>query len=269
MTSTPPPTSLTRLSFPAPHVLLITLDRPRSLNCIDSAGHVELDAVYAWYDGEPGLRAAVLTGSGRAFCAGADLKEWRAQSESGEKKELPPSGFGALSRRAGKKPVIVAANGLCLGGGMEMAINADVVVASRSATFGLPEVKRGVVALAGALPRLVRTVGRQRAMELALTGRTLSADEAERWGIVNKVVPDGEVVREAVKLAVAIAGNSPDAVIVSREGVKLGWEGVGADEASEVLIREWWAHMEGGENITEGLRAFGEKRAPKWVPSKL
>ncbi|SLM33691.1 enoyl-hydratase [Lasallia pustulata] len=186
--STPPPaTSFTKISFPTPRILLVTLSRPKQLNCINRAGHIELDALWTWLDNEPSLRVGIITGEGRAFCAGADLKEWsNAQpSHASRRAPLPPSGFGGLSRRAGKKPIIAAINGLCLGGGCEISINADMVLASAAATFGLPEVKRGVVALAGALPRLVRTVGRQRAMEMALTGRTLSAHEAREWGTLD------------------------------------------------------------------------------------
>lgn len=166
-----------------------------------------------------------------------------------------------------------------------MIINADIVIAASRAVFGLPEVKRGVVALAGALPRLVRTVGKQRAMEMVLTGRTLSAVEAERWGLVNSVVevPDTSrgkderenmeiskiVVGKALAVAAEIAGNSPDAVLVSREGVKLGWEGIGADEATGMLSETWVKRLYEGENIKEGLQAFVEKRAPVWKDSKL
>ena len=158
-----------------------------------------------------------------------------------------------------------------------MIINTDLVLASSSATFALPEVKRGVVAIAGALPRLVRTVGKQRAMEMALTGRVLGAEEARAWGLVNKVVSDsdsdeeggGGVVAEAIRWAQEIARNSPDSVIVSRAGVRMGWEGFGVQEGTERLGRKWWAKMEGGENMVEGVRAFVEKRRPRWVDSKL
>lgn len=158
-----------------------------------------------------------------------------------------------------------------------MAINSDMVIASSSAVIGLPEVKRGVVALAGALPRLVRTVGKQRAMEMALTGRSLSAHEAERWGLVNVVVEVDDkkeevcsrVVERAVSIASEIAANSPDAVLVSREGVMLGWEGIGAEEATVMLGDTWLRWLYEGENMKEGLRAFVEKRVPVWVDSKL
>jgi enoyl-CoA hydratase/carnithine racemase len=278
--TTPPPkvSDTILISFPRPSILLITLNRPKSLNCISSAQHHDLDSLYTWLDTEPSLTCAILTGLGRAFCAGADLKEWDGANSSPQgRKPMPPSGFGGLSRRAGKKPVICAVNGICFGGGCEMIVNADMVIASEDATFALPEVKRGVIALAGALTRLVRTVGRQRGMEMALTGRTLSAQEAEKWGLVNRVVssaragegPDSEVVKEAIRMAEMIAENSPDSVIVSREGIKLGWEGVGAEEGTRILEREWYPRMDRGENMKEGVRAFVEKRRPKWVPSKL
>ncbi len=150
-----------------------------------------------------------------------------------------------------------------------MIINADIVIADQGAQFGLPEVTIGVVALAGALTRLTRTVGRQRAMEMTLTGRALSADEAREWGLVNKVVEKGRCVEEAIKMAQLIAANSPDSVIVSREGVKMGWEGVGAEEGTRLVMENWYSRMDGGENMKEGVRSFVEKRKPRWVPSKL
>ncbi|KAJ5143805.1 uncharacterized protein N7515_002592 [Penicillium bovifimosum] len=279
----PPSPATAILTFPSPHVLLVTLNRPRDLNCINGQGHADLHAVWEWLDEEPSLRVGILTGKGRAFCAGADLKEWNNRTSdsnsSTSSTPQPPSGFGGLSRRKGRKPVICAVNGLCLGGGTEMIVNADIVIASSRALFALPEVKRGVVALAGALPRLVRTIGKQRAMEMALTGRMVGAEEAERWGLVNFVVGVGEkdseevvgeaVVSRALRVAEEIAGNSPDSVLVSREGIKLGWEGIGAEEASAMLSETWVRRLYEGENIKEGLRAFVEKRKPAWVSSKL
>lgn len=150
-----------------------------------------------------------------------------------------------------------------------MIINADMVIAEEQAVFGLPEVKIGVVALAGALPRLVRTVGRQRAMEMALTGREVDAKEAEKWGLVNRVVGKGKAVEVAVGLAEMVGRNSPDSVVVTREGIKMGWEGVGAEEGTRLLIENWYSRMDGGENMKEGVRSFVEKRKPKWVASKL
>lgn len=284
----PPHQTYAQISFPDPQILLVVFNRPQSLNCIDLSSHWELDSLFAWFDHEPSLRVAVVTGMGRAFCAGADLKEWNTTQTNGPDRgmrdnnnnnnNMPPSGFGALSRRSGKKPVIGAVNGLAYGGGMEMCTNLDLVVAAASVTFALPEVKRGVVAIAGALPRIVRTIGRQRAMEMALTGRTVSAAEAHSWGFVNAVTEDAPVealvlerpvVKMALEYARMIAGNSPDAVIVSREGVKMGWEGVGAEDGSRLLMEGWAERLWEGENMREGVRAFVEKRAPNWVGSKL
>ncbi|KAB5513088.1 ClpP/crotonase-like domain-containing protein [Coniochaeta sp. 2T2.1] len=286
LTSPPPPVSNVLITFPRPHILLITLNRPAQLNAIPSTQHAELDALYRWYDSEPHLRCAVVTGAGRAFCAGADLKEWDSKnnntttaSPSGNNAKVKGShntqrwttaGFGALSNRSGKKPVIAAVNGLCLGGGMEMAVNCDLVLASSTAKFGLPEVTRGVVALAGALPRIIRTLGKQRAAEMALLGRMYTAEQMERWGVVNFVVPEGKsVVDEAVKVAEELAGNSPDAVIVSREGMRLGWEGVGPELGTEIVERGMYGRMDGGENMKEGVRSFVERRRAGWVDSKL
>lgn len=165
--------------------------------------------------------------------------------------------------------MIAAVNGLCLGGGCEMITNTDIVISAEGAFFGFPEVQRGVLAWAGALPRIVRTIGKQRAMEMVLTGRRVTAQEAEKWGFVNEVVENGKIVERALEIAVQIAGNSPDSVIVSREGIKMGWEGVGAEEGTRLLVENWEKKLNAGENIKEGLRAFVEKRKPQWVESKL
>lgn len=165
--------------------------------------------------------------------------------------------------------VIAAVNGLAHGGGCEITINSDLVLASRHSTFALPEVRLGVVALAGALPRLVRTVGKQRAMEMALTGRVVTAQEAMSWGLVNEVTEEGGVVERAVEWARVVAGNSPDSVVVSREGVGLGWEGGGVEEGSRRLVEGGWRAVEGGENMREGVRAWVERRGARWVDSKL
>ena len=132
-------------------------------------------------------------------------------------------------------------------------MNCDLVVAAKKATFALPEVKIGVVAQAGALPRLIRTVGKPRAMDMALTGRTLTADEAREWGLINKVVGDreGEVVEAALEYAKAIGANSPDSVIVTRECIKMGWEGVGAEEATRMSNEVWGPRLFAGENMKE------------------
>ena len=151
-----------------------------------------------------------------------------------------------------------------------MIINCDIVLASQNAVFALPETKRGVVALAGALPRLTRIVGRMRAMEMALTGRNVAAEEAREWGLCNAVCEEKEsVVDVAIRWAEEICANSPDSVVVSKEGVELGWDGISAEDGSQRLVDGLFEKMSAGENMKEGVRAFVEKRRPRWVDSKL
>ncbi|KAI0132817.1 ClpP/crotonase-like domain-containing protein [Xylariales sp. AK1849] len=308
LSNAPPSVPYTTISFPAssPGVLLVTLNRPKALNAIQRPQHFALEKLWDWFDDEPTLRVAVITGSGRAFCAGADLKEWDGLNSSGTASSVkespsgapsqtgtvpdgsspvrpsprdkpssrfPRGGFGGMSNRGGMKPIIAAANGICFGGGMEMAINCDMIIASSTATFGLPEVTIGVIALAGALPRLVRSVGRQRASEMALSGKSYSAKEMQAWGLVNEVVDEGKgggaVLEKALEWARRIAGNSPDSVVVSREGLKLGWEGVGPEMGTDMLIKGWYGQIEKGENMVEGVKSFVERRKPVWRDSKL
>lgn len=232
----------------------------------------EMDSIWKWFDQEPNLTVAIITGTGRAFSAGADLKEWNNSMSS----DADPNnrmgnapGFKPLSRRLGKKPVIAAVNGLAMGGGMEFVANCDLVVAAKDAYFGLPEVKRGISPIGGALPRLIRTIGLQRASEFALTGRNVSAQEAYEWGFVNKLVDREQVVPEAVKLASSIAENSPDAIICTRAGLREGWESASVERAVELTLEREFAELQRGENILEGLKAFSEKRQPQWKGSRL
>ncbi|KIW93769.1 uncharacterized protein Z519_05084 [Cladophialophora bantiana CBS 173.52] len=270
----PPPTQFAKLSFPAPGVVVVTLSRPEKLNCMSAADVVELTKVFRWLDDEPSLLVAVLTGAGeKAFSTGADLKEWQEKASArGAKPGAGPGdvpGAVPLSNRVGKKPVIAAVNGMALGGGCEIVVNCDLVIAADTATFGLVEVKRGVAPYAGVLPRLIRTLGLQRASEMALTGNYFTAQKAMEWGLVNKVVPQQDVVKEAVKYAKVIAENSPDSVICTRAGLRQGWETASVVEATAITRGKEWAELQKGDNILEGLRAFKEKRPPVWSPSKL
>jgi enoyl-CoA hydratase/carnithine racemase len=282
----PPDFNSLALSFPIDHVLLITLNMPERLNALSSWQHEQLESVFRWYDREPSLRCAVVTGAGRSFCAGANLKEWKQRVEASvAPKETPrvrwlTSGFGGLSNRTGKKPVIAAVNGPCMGGGMEMVVNCDLVVAGRTkAKFGLPEVQRGVVASAGSLPRLIRTLGMQRASEMAFLGRAYDSQTMQDWGLVNFVVNDDEndsgaqtgkaVVDEAIQLAKEISDNSPDSIITTREGLRLGWEAMGPTMATEVVGKGLLARMDNGENMKKGLSSFANRSKPRFVNSKL
>jgi enoyl-CoA hydratase/carnithine racemase len=177
--------------------------------------------------------------------------------------------MAGLPRRRSTKPIIAAVNGYCLGGGFEMAVNCDIVIASEKAAFGLPEVQRGVAAVAGALPRLVRLLGKQRAAEIALTGLLFPAAQLERWGLVNRVVEHGRLLESAVDTARAIASGSPDSVRVTLEGLHYGWEMASVEEGTEKVITEWYPRLMAGENFHEGVRAFVEKRKPVWKASKL
>lgn len=277
-TTAPPDVPDVIVTSPAPHVLLVTLNRPQQLNALRREMHYRLDKLWTWFDAEPALRCAVITGKGRAFCAGADLKEWHQKHEKqgGFDPEIQKmdkwndNGFGGLSNRRGKKPIIAAVNGLCLGGGMEMVVNLDMVLASEKAKFGLPEVGKGVVAIAGALPRLTRLVGRARASEMALTGRMYTAQDMLGWGVVNRVVgPETDVVAEAVRWAGEVASNSPDAVLVSREGLLSGWDAEDPKTSTRRVEYGIYAKIDGEENMQEGVLSFVEKRKPSWRDSKL
>lgn len=270
----PPPTSFLKLSYPAPGVILCTMSREKDLNCTNATAVLEMTAVFRWIDEEPSLSVAILTGAGKkAFSTGADLKEWEQKvTAAGGKPGAGPGdvpGAVALSNRGGKKPIIAAVNGMALGGGCENVVNCDLVIAADTATFGLVEVRRGVAPYAGVLPRLIRTVGLQRASEFALTGWTITASEAEKWGLVNKVVKQEDVVKEAVRYACAIAENSPDSIICARAGLRQGWETASVEAATAITGRKEWADLQQGENIKEGLKAFKEKRKPVWGPAKL
>jgi len=270
----PPSTSFVKLSYPSPNVVLVTMSRPEKLNSTTAANVIELTNVFRWIDDEPSLFVAVLTGAGdRAFSTGADLKEWQEKADAPNAR--PGAGPGdvpgalPLSNRLGKKPIVAAVKGLALGGGCETVINCDLVVAADTAQFGLVEVKRGVAAYAGALPRLIRTIGLQRASEMALLGEHITAEQAERWGFVNKVVPREKVIEEAVKYASMIAKNSPDSTICTRAGLRQGWETASVVEATAVTGRREWADLQKGENMKEGLMAYKEKRQPRWSSAKL
>lgn len=194
-------------------------------------------------------------------------------------------GFGGMSNRTGKKPIIVACNGhahgkvsrinfamviadVYAGGGMEIVLNSDVVFASPNTTLRLPEVLRGVSALAGALPRCMLLFGNQRTMDLVLTGRVLSVQEAEKWGLVKEIVPQSQLLDRAIAYAEEIASLSPDSVIISRLAAREAWE-TGVSRAT-MRGQELWAEaMLRSRNAAEGLAAYREKRDPKWLPSYL
>lgn len=184
--------------------------------------------------------------------------------------DMSAPGLAGLCRRKGKKPVIAAINGITMGGGFEMVANCDLIVATQTAVFALPEVKRGIVPVAGCLPRLTRTIGLQRTTDLVLTGRSVTAQTLHEWGLINRVVASPEeVANTALEIADAICQNSPDALLVARHGIRLSWEAGSVEDTVTTLADEWYPRLMAGPNFTEGIRAFSEKRAPVWLNSKL
>ena len=274
----PPPTSFLNLTFPSPRILVVTMTREKDLNCTSRSAILELTSIFRWFDSEPALTVAILTGAGtKSFSTGADLKEWNRSVAEAKAKGLATENLGpgnvpgaeALSNRRGKKPVIAAVNGMALGGGCENVLNCDIVLASSTATFGCVEVQRGLAAYSGALPRLIRIVGLQRASEFALTGKVISAKKAMEWGIVNAVVEPGELMGEALKWAQEIAAISPDSIICTRAMLREGWSTADVVEATNTSNAGVWAELQRGENMQEGLKAFQEKRKPVWGKPRL
>ncbi|KAH7355253.1 enoyl-CoA hydratase-like protein [Rhexocercosporidium sp. MPI-PUGE-AT-0058] len=270
----PPPSDSFLLSYPATHVLLLTINRPKARNSIHYQAHWDADAILNWFDGEPSLRVAIITGAGpTAFCAGQDLIEQaqiRANPPPAPLRRHPPSGFAGISRRAGKKPIIAAVNGFALGGGFEICLNCDIVIASPTASFGLPEVTVGLYAAAGGLPRIARIAGLQIASEIALTGRRLTPQEALSYHLINSISSSPEtVISDAVKMATRIASVNPDAVIITKAGLREAWETGSVEEAARRTSERFDRALAEGENMMIGLEAFAAKKVPKWVPSKM
>lgn len=242
-------------------VRLITLNRPEVLNALHSAAHHELETVWDDFASRDDLWVAIVTGAGeRAFSAGNDLKV-QAAGKSG-----PParSGFGGLTRRFDlDKPVIAAVNGFALGGGFEIVLACDIVVAVENAVFGLPEPRVGLVAGAGGLHRLMRMIPQKEALGLILTGGRMGAEEARRLGLVNEVVPPGQAVATARKWAAAIVECSPMAVRAAKQAAYRGLDEVHLRDALETVYPGQQANRD-SLDFLEGPRAFAEKRKPEW-----
>ncbi|TSD56710.1 enoyl-CoA hydratase [Variovorax sp. KBS0712] len=245
------------------HVALVTIDRPEARNAVNGDVASGLEAAVDATEADDDIRAVVLTGAGReAFCAGADLKEVSAGRGSALRTER--GGFAGFVYRERSKPWIAAVNGKALAGGTELVLACDLVVAVRQAAFGLPEVLRGLIAAAGGLYRLPRAIPPNIALELILTAGQLDAERAHGFGLVNRLVPDVEGLREAaLALAAEIARNGPVAV---RQSLRVAREAnSGLDEAAlRALTRDAFERVAASEDFKEGPRAFIEKRAPRW-----
>ncbi|KAF9235379.1 ClpP/crotonase-like domain-containing protein [Melanogaster broomeanus] len=286
-----------KVSFPQEHVILLTLARPKYLNAMTPQLTSDIANVLCWFDDEPSLWVVIMTGEGRAFCAGADLKAWHLAQSKGQATEQESvasslHGFAAISRRhTSCKPMIAAVNGPAYGGGVELILNCDIVIASEGAVFALPEVKRGVLAAQGGtfhlyhapplhtlvIPRLAKIAGHQLASEMLLLGTTITAVQArDRFRFVNTVVEQSEVLSAAFDVARQITSNSPDSVQSSKEGLILAQKHHFEDTVRTHSLSLVSKRLYGGTNIKARSESFASslsfqyKRKPRWTnPAKL
>lgn len=246
------------------HVLVIRIDRPDAMNAVNGAVTRQLGAALEAADSDSDVRAVVLTGTGRAFCAGADLKAL-AKGESLEDPDHPEWGFAGYVRHFVSVPTIAAVNGFALGGGTELVLASDLAILDPDAKLGLPEVKRGLLAAAGGVIRLQRQIPQKIALEIALTGEAISAERAVEMGLANAVSEPGKVLEAALDLAGRIAANAPMSVRESKS-VMHRTAALGSDwdeDAWAVSNRAMGRILRSGDFI-EGTRAFAEKRTPEW-----
>ena len=242
------------------HIMTVTLTRPERLNALHPQANAELGDVFDEFAADDDLWAAVITGAGRAFCAGNDL---RHQAEGGERTAMP-KGFGGLTSRFDlHKPVIAAVNGAAMGGGFEIALACDLIIASEKAVFALPEPKVGLAALAGGLNRLPRQIGVKRALGMILTGRHVDAQEGLQLGFVNAVAPHDQLMQEALRWARQICECAPLSIRASKEAVYRGLDIASLEEAMGRHYESVNA-MRHSEDFIEGPKAFAEKRKPNW-----
>jgi enoyl-CoA hydratase/carnithine racemase len=244
-------------------VTIITLNRPDVMNALHPPAHIELDGVFTAFAADPKQWVAIVTGAGnRAFSAGNDLKF----QASGGRMSMPPSGFAGLTSRFDlDKPVIAAVNGIAMGGGFEIALACDLIVASEAAIFALPEPRVGLAALAGGLHRLPRIIGTKRALGMILTGRRVSAKEGETLGFVNEVIAPDDLMPAAKRWAAQICELSPMSVRASKQAV---YKGLGEASLGDALANQSRypavAAMYKSADFVEGPKAFAEKRPPHW-----
>jgi crotonobetainyl-CoA hydratase len=247
------------------NVALITINRPGARNAVNGAVSTAVGDALAQAQTDPDVWAVVITGAGdKSFCAGADLKAI-SRGENLFHAQRPDWGFAGYVHHFIDKPTIAAVNGTALGGGSELALASDLVVASENASFGLPEVKRGLIAGAGGVFRIVEQLPRKVALELVFTGEPISAIDALKWGLINHVAPDGTVVEAALALAERITVNAPLSVQASKRLAYGADDGVIAEEEPkwDRTTREFTALLK-SEDSREGPLAFAEKRQPVW-----
>lgn len=243
--------------------LIVTINRPDRMNALHPPANAELAQIFDDFAADPELWVAILTGAGpRAFCAGNDLR-WQAE---GNAVTVPPTGFAGLTSRWDlDKPVIAAVNGVAMGGGFEIALACDIILAADTATFALPEPKVGLAALAGGLHRLPRTIGVKRAMAMILTGRSVPASEGKDLGFVHDVVPADDLMAAAKALAAQICELSPMSIRASKQVVSRGLDTASLQAAYEgqmahPAVSALWK----SDDLREGPLAFAQKRKPVW-----
>lgn len=242
-------------------IALITLNRPRALNAVTAEVSAAVGSALEEFTADPGLLVAVVTGAGRAFCAGMDLKEAAAGRDVLDPRH-PEWGFAGLTRHPVDKPLIAAVNGPALGGGAEIALACDLIVADENATFGLPEVRHGLFPAAGGALRLQQRIPRNIALEIALTGASVDATAAARWGLVNRVAPSGKAVDVALELAEHVAAGAPLALRAVKH--LMTWDEQEAEARAWQENERVWREIRASDDAREGPRAFKEKRAPRW-----
>ncbi|MFB9688902.1 crotonase/enoyl-CoA hydratase family protein [Amycolatopsis plumensis] len=233
--------------------LLITIDRPQARNAVNAAVAAQLAAALDELESDPALRAGVLTGAENTFSAGMDLKA----ALQGESPEIPGRGFGGLTEAELSKPLIAAVEGFAMGGGFELALGCDLIVAAEDAQFGLPEVKRGLIAAGGGVIRLPKRIPHHLAMEFLFTGEPVTGRRAGELGLVNRVTAPGDAAAVAVGLAEKLAENAPLALAAVKKIVRA------ADPAA--AQREEIKNLMQSKDVREGMTAFAERRAPKWT----
>lgn len=244
----------------ADHIMTVTIERPDRLNALHPPANAELGEVFDDFAGDDDMWVAIITGRGRGFSAGNDL---RYQAEGGERVPMP-RGFGGLTSRFDlSKPVIAAVNGVAMGGGFEIALACDLIIASEKALFALPEPKVGLAALAGGLNRLPRQIGPKRALGMILTGRHVPAEEGLQLGFVNEVVPHDELMAAANRWAEQICACAPLSIRASKDVVYRSLDSASLKESMEAQYDSVRA-MAKSEDFVEGPRAFAEKRPPEW-----
>lgn len=243
---------------PAAHVVLLRLNRPEARNALSPELREELRDHFLALSIDPDCRAVVVTGDRRAFAAGADIKAMAEADPAGMMARGDEANWAAISQCP--RPIVAAVNGYALGGGCELAMTADIIVAGRGATFGQPEVKLGIMPGAGGTQRLTRYVGKSKAMELCLTGRMMDAVEAERSGLVSRVVPAAELIDEALKTARKIASLSMPVVMLAKDCVNRAFETTLTEGIR--FERRVFHSVFGTEDQKEGMQAFIDKRAP-------